>query len=96
MPTGMVLEGVVDRTSVVVDVISGAEVVVGGGFLQENSLIRSKMVQIDIYFSSQFKAAFSEHCTKKFISLPLHLKVIFLICIIPVSTSVISNFSPSR
>ena len=54
MPAGMVLEGVVDTTSVVVDVISGAGVVVGGGFLQENSLIRSKMFQIDIHFSSQF------------------------------------------
>ena len=58
MPAGMVLEGVLDTTSVVVDVISGAGVVVGGGFLQENSLIRSKTFQIDIPFSSQFKAAF--------------------------------------
>ena len=64
MPAGMVLEGVVDTTSVVVDVISGAGVVVGGGFLQENSLIRSKMILIDINFLSQFKANY-ENCNKK-------------------------------
>ena len=52
MPAGTVLEGVVDTTSIVVDAISGEGVVVWGGFLQENSLIRSKMFQIDIHFSS--------------------------------------------
>ena len=58
MPAGMVLEGVVDTTPVVVDVISGAGVVVGDGFLQENSLMRSKKIQIDIQFLSKFKNAF--------------------------------------
>ena len=48
MPAGMVLEGVVDTTPVVVDVISGAGVVVGDGFLQEKSFMRSKMVQSNI------------------------------------------------
>ena len=42
IPAGMVLDGVADTTSVVVDVISGAGVVVGAGFLQENSFIRSE------------------------------------------------------
>ena len=48
MPAGTVLEGVVDTTPVVVDVISGAGVVVGDGFLQEKSFMRSKMVQSNI------------------------------------------------
>ena len=43
-----------EEEKVVVDAISGAGVVVGGDFLQENSLIRSKTFQIDIHFSSQF------------------------------------------
>ena len=50
IPAGMVLDGVVDTTSVVVDVISGAGVVVGAGFLQENSFIRSKTLKKTFLF----------------------------------------------
>ena len=45
----MVVDGVVDITAVVVDVISGAGVVLGGDFLQENSLIRSEIIQMNIH-----------------------------------------------
>ena len=55
----MVVDGVVDTTSVVVDTISGAGVVFGGGFLQENSLIRSKTFEININILSRFDAAFT-------------------------------------
>ena len=70
MPAGMVLDGVVDTTPVVVDVISGAGVVVGDGFLQENSFMRSKMVQSSVRPKSSFIIG-----TKSFFYLNLNFQV---------------------